>query len=248
MPLRSIDVRCRCTECLATDPNGKVFAASRIKGHLASVQAQRVRDAEVHEDLESANAQLLALVLTDEGPNLATQPSPLWTSRDHFQGMHDPPILQPSSSPGLDDIIKAVNNLSISQDHVRSNSSHSDMPTPPSSQPDASGHVRHGCMSKKERSRHTTKVLDQLVAIESRIALSRDNLINMPSKESFTSIMDDVSSLRCLVDSIKRRTPTIDQRKGVISQQLDKLEASVTELRQLAPYMSEGPIFYDCSE
>jgi hypothetical protein len=103
-------------------------------------------------------------------------------------------------------------------------------------------------MSKKERSRHTTKVLDQLVAIESRIALSRDNLINMPSKESFTSIMDDVSSLRCLVDSIKRRTPTIDQRKGVISQQLDKLEARVTELRQLAPYMSEGPIFYDCSE
>jgi hypothetical protein len=60
--------------------------------------------------------------------------------------------------------------------------------------------------------------------------------------------MDDASSPCCFVDSITRRTPTIDQRKSVISQQLNKLEARVMELQQLVPYVSEGPIFYDCSE
>jgi hypothetical protein len=74
MPARSSYVRCHCVHCLISDPAGKQFSVMHLKSHLAGVQAQCNQATQLMEDIDVPSMHVLALTLTDNGPDISSQP------------------------------------------------------------------------------------------------------------------------------------------------------------------------------
>jgi hypothetical protein len=118
MPSRSNDTRCFCIQCTreggqdaSGQPKGMLIASRRLAAHLTRVRAE---EAEILAR-NTVEAQVVALTLTDCGPDLAGQPSKLWTSREQFQQEvnHNHHLPDHSTSPPINDILEGVSRLSI---------------------------------------------------------------------------------------------------------------------------------------
>ncbi|KAF8592417.1 hypothetical protein K439DRAFT_1610223 [Ramaria rubella] len=224
-----------------------------MKAHLASVHAQQVQTSLTQEDIDVVAADILALTLMDNGPDLLAQPSWLWTSQATFHQHRGPYIAIPSScdSPSVNDIVDTIGCLSFSEEapsskgdsrNIHCLTAHSLSPPLPSSTSTTAFSVSP---PKKERSRHTTKVLSHLTAIATRITLCQDKLQGLPSDKVLCDVEDEVSCYRATMEAITRHTPRIDHRKTELSNKLDQIDARIIELRCLMPASSLEPVCYD---
>ncbi|KAF8591807.1 hypothetical protein K439DRAFT_1611075 [Ramaria rubella] len=228
-----------------------------MKAHLASVHAQQVQtsltQACVREDIDVVAADILALTLMDNGPDLLAQPSWLWMLRATFQQHRSPYIAIPSScdSPSVNDIVDTVGHLSFSKEapsskgdssNIHCLTAHSLSPPLPSSTSTTGFSVS---LPKKEHSRHTTKVLSHLTAIATCITLCQDKLQGLPSDKVLCDVEDEASRYRATMEAITRCTPHIDHCKTELSNKLDQIDAHIIELRCLMPASSLEPVCYD---
>jgi hypothetical protein len=118
MPFRSNDTRCFCIQCTwdggldaSGQPKGTLIPSQRLAVHLTRVQAE-------HAEIlarEAIEAQMVTLTFMDDGPDLAGQPSKLWTSREQFQQdvNHNDHLPDHSTSPPINNILEGVSRLSL---------------------------------------------------------------------------------------------------------------------------------------
>src|ERR1700761_8149800 len=117
MPARTTKAtfHCFCASCILlggvgpdNQPLGKLFPASQRVAHLARVRAEEEAEAQWQSStttnprdaavIQEASSSIFALTLTDNGPDLNTQCSRLWTSRDEIQVSFPPPSM-PDAPP-----------------------------------------------------------------------------------------------------------------------------------------------------
>lgn len=245
MPARPNGIFCKCPACISESADGKWIPKSLLNAHLARSKAQAIdqertaRDDAAHAqaELDSASARLLALTLTDNGPDVVNQPSRLWSSRAAFQeSMRSNVQLPDSEDFPVGDVVDAVKRLALTHNDVSQNA------TSPTSK------GAHRRISKQERNRHTTRALEVLDAIDRHILESRHALLDIPSNDVLRNEEVKVGRLRTGIEAVRRRTPEVDKRKDEISEDLNKLEARIVVLRTLVPGLTNDPIRYNCGE
>ncbi|KAF8588057.1 hypothetical protein K439DRAFT_1613810 [Ramaria rubella] len=259
MPARADSTRCRCANCIVIHPEGKIFSAIQLKAHLAKLQAEQwaqLKNEELHEqsqEIEAIAAQVLALMISDDGPDLTSQPSRLWASCLAVQEQTSSVLipLDPSTHL-LSEVVEGVKHLFISQGdpslYILGNHTESQPRQAPSGAQTTvpSEQANHHRISKKERSRHTLKILENFHAIKLRIPPCWVKLSGSPSYIILGDVQSKLKGLRIAVKKVTRRTPTIDQGRTEIVQELERLEARVTELNVVIPHASEEPVRVDC--
>ena len=94
MPAHIIRKRCTCTECVERSSSGVLMEARLIPAHLHRVKSMRTALPQstttptcesIPSDADGLADHLLALTLTDNGPDLNSQVNKLWDSRTSFQ-------------------------------------------------------------------------------------------------------------------------------------------------------------------
>ncbi|KAF8572787.1 hypothetical protein K439DRAFT_1625532 [Ramaria rubella] len=157
----------------------------------------------MQEEIDAAAAHVMALTLTDEGPDISSQPSPLWASRNTFQQSRSSK-LPDFNTPPADDLIAAVDRLSLSEHAAVKNVPHG------SSEPQS--HMYSGNIAKKERNHRTTKVLQWLHTVSLCMVECQGRLQNPPSDNVVRELETEVAGLCAIVRSASRHTPSINVR------------------------------------
>ena len=274
MPSCAKGTRCLCIQCASKGgldatghPNGIMMPSRLLPAHLARVQAEQ---AEIEaRDINSAEAQMFALALTDCGPDPSSQPSKLWTSRAEFQGSasHNHRLPDHSSSLPINDILEGVTRLSVSAtmpssqhlgnispthaafvrvpanlpDNINVPLSTSDVPLT-TAQPSANRQLQ-----KRERNRRTANVLQVFDQIDLRLDACRVKVSETPTHDVLRELESALNDMHHAVDKVKRSTPTIDARKHQISQNLVSLDARIAQWKQVLPDLKD-PIVYQSGE
>lgn len=109
---------CFCVLCLAScatgpdgNPLGNLIPESQRVPHLAHAKAEtEAQRLSQESDLQKAAASLFASTLVDDGPNLHTQPSRLWTSREGYQSSASRTVPD-SEGPRINTIIESFQRL-----------------------------------------------------------------------------------------------------------------------------------------
>lgn len=250
--------RCFCVRCTEEggfngdgQPIGVLINTRHLTAHklrVAREEAERreaqaispspVQSAELH-------AQMLALTLADDGPDVDNLPSKLWTSCVHLHGkqQEQPPPPDLASPMPIDAIVESITGFALPDlDCGELQQSSPDGPTSRNAKCETK-------TSKKERSRHTTKALAVLNSIQSQIQRCYDRLSNPPTTGLLSEIESTVSRLRHGVENVRRQTPSLDTRKREVLQHLNNLEARIIELKIITPAAPpEGPLSYDSGE
>jgi len=138
MPAKNTTFRCLCSRCCEVDEegvahnqSGKLIPMANKAAHLQRVQSristsseqrQQAVETLVREEMEqltsrdavdAIGARVFTLTLTDEGPDLSSQTSKLWTSREDFQ--HNVNSHAPTDvvTPSLNDLAESFTRLAI---------------------------------------------------------------------------------------------------------------------------------------
>ncbi|KIM75638.1 hypothetical protein PILCRDRAFT_13419 [Piloderma croceum F 1598] len=118
MPSHSNDTRCFCIQCTreggqdaSGQPKGMLIASQHLAAHLTRMWAEQVEILARN----TVEAQVVALMLMDSRPDLAGQPSKLWTSCEKFQQEvnHNHHLPDHSTSLPINDILEGISRLSI---------------------------------------------------------------------------------------------------------------------------------------
>ena len=231
MPSQSQYVKCRCEECLPSHLNGRLFVSSQLKAHLAGVQA-RARE---HEQAMESQATILGLM--DEGPDIE-QPSTLWNSRHAIQQDVIVPQLDTSPTVLLDDVMAAINRLTLSDLPFQSDQTPNEVPL----------HcLLNVFKDKQEHSWHTTKALERLRAIESRVTQCAIQLTTLTVDEPLLATVEhEIGIFHATLARITWSMPSIDMLRTSIREAIDKVDARAIELRILNPHSeSDEPVLYN---
>jgi hypothetical protein len=197
-------------------------------------------------------AHLLALTLTDNGPDLNSQVNKLWDSHASFQaagpsrhvidstlepismcdiaGSINCLVLQNISSPNtLADLVRnSIADTSV-DDSVAINSPISHTQSRTSSPPPAQlGFPR---ISKKDRHRCTREALKILSNVESCIQRCHRLLLDS-SNGTFTTISENLAKLCKAAENVRRQSDLVISKKCVITSSLDELEIELRSARQ----------------
>jgi hypothetical protein len=106
-------------------PKGCAISARHLKVHLLRVKrAEADRIAAEHEQsarIDAAGAQIFTAALLNDGPDLESQPSKLWTSRAEFQAERASHIMPPargdvSSTSSIEAVVDGFRRIMISSE------------------------------------------------------------------------------------------------------------------------------------
>jgi hypothetical protein len=139
----------------------------------------------------------------------------------------------------LDDLVSAVHRLTLSQLPFQS-------PVVNTTQ----GVLKSwSSLSKRERSRHTTKALECLEAIDAEIS-ECTNLVfpYIPSERVLQKVEFDIRGIRSAIENIHRQTASINAIKTSIQTKLECLEARIVEVRALRPKVNQQMLEIDTSK
>jgi hypothetical protein len=166
MPPR--DFTCYCKECtkvggldtITGKARGVTMPTSARVAHLKRVK--EARQQAIEQEVQSVTASVMALALTDEGPDMDSQPNRLFVSRQEYQSSVRAPAL--STDAAVEAIAQSLQrlhvdakNLPMLTDDVNSNVSN----TLPSQE--------HAPSSKMEQNHKTQVAKQRLDVVESRI-------------------------------------------------------------------------------
>jgi hypothetical protein len=210
-----------------------MISSQHLSAHLAHVQAEQA-------EIEAVAADMIALTLTDNGPNHTGQPSKLWTSREEFQQNVNQNHRLPDRSTTLPiaDILEGVSRLSLSQAALSSSTS---APIPASPLAQGASH-----QTRWERNRHTTKILEVFDQMNLEITAGGAKLTGTPTLEVLREVESMLNLLHPAIDQVERKTPSIEARKRQILGQLASLETRVVEWRYILGL--KEPISYNTGE
>ena len=253
MPSRKAGFQCLCESCVATsgidaagNPLGRIFPPSQKHAHLARIKAERdgVKIRAVHVQDTGVPDRVFALTLMDEGPNMETQPSKLWTSRAEYQDDSTTQPVFPEASLIADSIAESMNRLPLGINEPRhpSPESHDIFPTSDFSSPNS----YEWRLAKREKNRRTVKSHKVLTNLELRICacfekLSSDSL----SLEMLNSVDSESSLLRSSLEKVTRRTESLDSHKQTIWEKLNQLHVLLLEMRSKVPTLDNEALHYN---
>ncbi|KAF8582385.1 hypothetical protein K439DRAFT_1618280 [Ramaria rubella] len=166
------------------------------------MQARLTQYSQMQEEIDAAAAHVMALTLTDEGPDVSSQPSPLWASRNAFQQSRSLK-LPDFNPPPADDLVAAVDHLSLSE--------HAAVKDVPHGLSEPQSHMYSGNIAKKECNHRTTKVLQRLRTVSLRMVECQGRLQNPPSDNVVHELETEVAGLCAIVRSVSHCTPSIDK-------------------------------------
>jgi hypothetical protein len=239
---------CTCAECVVTNPTGVKWGVSAWAGHMVGVRerkSERERMARQDREAESARrsaveemtADIIGLVLTDDGPNLETQPSKLWTSRSEFQeqvGAHTPDPPEPVS---IQEVLRSLPFGSAEPDETPSSPSPPSPPKHPAPTPESK-------FDKRERNERTRTALKVLTSVDTQIGTLWQNLLTKPTHEVLMDAESRLVHLGSVVNRVTRSTPSIDTKKEETVTLLRRLESRVLEWRVIVPQAKGNPIAF----
>ncbi|OCH84645.1 hypothetical protein OBBRIDRAFT_839549 [Obba rivulosa] len=105
--------------------------------------------------------------------------------------------------------------------------------------------LRASPTNKREAHRTTVTAQAQLSHVEEHLCRLSSSLAS-PSKELLSDAERDLHEISKVVSSIRRVTPSLDQRSSAVQKSLEHVQAHILELRNL--YLEEtepGPVFHD---
>ena len=191
-------------------------------------------------------------MLTDEGPDLSSQASKLWTSREDFQqNVNAPPPID-VIAPLLNDLAESFTRLAIN-----STPSHPIPPTddidglPPSphshqsSKSSTSSGVPH-TMSKQEKDRRTVNAHSILANIESHMQVIPIQIVSSTSISSVQKIRTELSTLKTALKNITYCASSVVECKKGLMVQVDQLFANIEVKEGITDGTSDKPISYEC--
>lgn len=204
---------------------------TELSARLASLSFGTPRAEEATVDLAT---QVFALTVTDEGPDIDSQPSKLWSSRDEFQAEARAPNI---TLPPFQDVMGSITRIVTAPSPSVSEPSHQ--------QPQSTREpVR---LPRRERNRATSKALQHLQNIELRVCAAIRQLLD----PQFVDVLPDVESelicLRQAFNKITRHSTLVNDRKQQVVSILDDLEARVTTYRAFRPTI-QGPLHYNSGD
>ena len=250
MPSRLSETRCICAQCsrqggfdASGKPKGVMMPSRHLPAHLARVRAEQ--DKILEKERENIESRMVALALTDDGPDQTGQPSKLWTSREEFQQAVSPNHRLPdhSASPPINDILESVSRLSISTPRV-DHTNVSTIDSAPSATP-ASALLRNHShnQSRREKNRRTTAVLQVFDQVDLEIDACNAKLTQTPSVNVLNEVQSALDVLHPRVAQVTRKAPSIDVRKRQICEHLISLDARIAEWKYLLK--AKEPISYN---
>jgi hypothetical protein len=261
MPTHIIRKCCTCEECVEKHSSGVLMEARLIPAHLHRVKSMCTTLPQssttpacknTPSDADGLAAHLLALMLTDNGPDLNSQVNKLWDSRASFQaagpsrcvidgtlkpismsdiaGSINRLVLQNISSPNtLADLARdSIANTSV-DDSVTINfpishtQSHTLSPLP--------AQLGFRKISKKDHHRHTREALKILSNVESHIQRCHRLLLDS-SNGTFTTISEDLAKLHKADENVRCQSDLVISKKCAITSSLDELEIELRSVRQ----------------
>lgn len=138
MPARNTTFRCLCSHCCEVDEegvahnkSGRLIPMANKAAHLQCVQLRLSASSEQcqqavetlvrkemeqitsHNAIDSLGTHMFALTLTDEGPDLSSQASKLWTSHEDFQHNVNSPPPTKVIAPSLSNLAESFTCLAI---------------------------------------------------------------------------------------------------------------------------------------
>ena len=247
MPARSATLCCLCSRCYEVDkegvvhnPSRKLISVAHKVAHLQRVQSRLSISSEQHqqavetlaweemewnisrEAADSLGGRVCTLTLTDEGPDLSSQASKLWTSCEDFQQNVNAP-------PPIDVIAPLLNDLAESFTHLAINSTPSHpipptdnidnlLPLPPSHQSSKSS-TSSGVpctTSKREKDRCTINTHSILANIESCMQVIPIQIATSMSISSLRKIRTELSTLKTALKNITYcASSVVEHKKGL---------------------------------
>jgi hypothetical protein len=256
MPARQLGkFRCCCIICIAScetgsdgTPLGKLIPESQRISHLARVRAET--EARRQSDIQNAAASLFASTLVDDGPDLHSQPSRLWSSRDEYQSSASTIFESPETETLPIDII--MSGFQRLQSDVHSTPLQS-ISFPPESEalpypeiqdstasiPKPAKHLERRELAKLTKSAH--RILDH-VEKRTRHWLLQINVDTLADGER------DISLIQTAFDNVNRHVSSVNTRKAIIGASLAQLQSRVVELRRLNPSVDDKPLQFDSSK
>jgi hypothetical protein len=261
---------CHCSACDAEgglqangQPKGRFFTARHYKTHVLRINRQNsARSAQSQQQpvgVEEAASAMFTSTLLDDGPDLETLPSKLWTSRAAFQEERAPYIsptaqTDPSSTSSIDVIIDGIHRLTMSPspsvNDITNKLDNLTLPNGPpstndpnlSTKPVISGHRRPG-MNKKDRSHRTVNDLAVLTSVQEELRnCSKALSTTTPSSSTIKDACATLAQARLSVDKIRRCTTETTPLKRQVTAQINNIDSRLIELDSLTPQV--GPIEY----
>jgi hypothetical protein len=243
-----------------------------VKSRAGEVEREAIQREK--EDINHISVQMLALTLTDDGPDVNAQHCNMQTSRSKSDSTSDEHLPDVCASPSMDAVIDSFGRLMSLYDPIANSTVESSTgpsldtssiddtsPSRTSALKTVRGHM--GDKSKKQQaSRCTTKALDVIAAVEAQVPMLRDKLnagtlaafpangivldeaAQMEARAALRDVESMLIKLRSGLEKVNRRLPSVDQRKAAICTQLDAIEGRITELKVVIPGLKEQPLHF----
>ncbi|KIM55557.1 hypothetical protein SCLCIDRAFT_98339, partial [Scleroderma citrinum Foug A] len=247
MPTRDKHYRCYCTGCcevdqtgMAKNPPGKLQLERHKAIHLrdtssldpATPDACRAAVANLalgiisqqggtELNIDSLSAALFAASLCDNGPDLDSQPSKLWASREEFQKDAT------NTNVGVLDITDVIG--AVGQISSENMSDASQVPSIPSITPSLQPRVDDPTLPRQERSRRTVKAHQVLDSIAARIQAIEQRTLKSESMEMHAALWAQLGGIRKALAAVNRRAPSLVSQKDQLFLSLSKLEKQIDE-------------------
>jgi hypothetical protein len=206
MPARVKEIRCRCEQCLKSNPHGTVFSSTHLSAHLAAVRARKEEALREEQESSAYSAQGTILALTGKNCDVL-DPSTLDVSNPR------------SGFPSLDEVINALNRMCLDE---------TTLPKQTTQKPDQ--------ILNRELNYATDKTINRLKTIHEQASICLKSLSVEPVQSDVLLHIDQqYIRLRMAMESVKRSTPSIDARKKDLCGLLNQVEARLIELRTLCP-------------
>lgn len=175
------------------------------------------------ENTDDAAASLFTSVIFDDGPDINSQPSRLWTSRDEFQAASTSKsqVPQPPEDAGIaNTILDSIGRLQSSQNMHP---------------------AAFLLVPKKEKHRATQAAHHVLDSIELRAKRCQDQLDDMSvslSHEAFRTVYVEYKRLQCALKKVKRDVLSVNERRDTIGALVRNIKERLNHWEELNPAYS----------
>ena len=230
-PSRPIFKHCKCEECIHKNSDGISMDLRLIPAHLKRVQEQSkisltaIQKSPYDSHPDGLVDHLFTLTLMDDGPDPKSSASKLWNSRAEYQesGPSSNAITGSLDPLPFSDIAESLSRLSLSS------------PTPLSCPNNPPVSRITGCRIPKkdhcQRSRKALKSLSNIKACANRCF----RLLLDPSDNSVAEVTNELMRLCPALESITRKTDSVNSCKKEVTTTLDKLELEVKARQPTCP-------------
>jgi hypothetical protein len=217
----------------------------------------------IENDEDQVVSRTFSAALLDPGPDLNSQPSKLWSSRNAFQRDHASNQPLDLSLAGVidqfrhlnlvDDPITATSHSDIAALDMHSDQNLRNLASQPPDIPDATTLDDLSLKDTNDLSsqhpptvdRKSQKFVNLLLNIRQRVILAQQGLMS-PSDEILCNVELEINNLTLALVKVNSRKEFVARLKQAVCTELEHLKVLVTRLRENIP-KAPSPLFFDSS-